>query len=90
VERQGLVDTEAQILFFVEKDRVASVEGKHLLLADSLHHGLDLVRIDTVGRLTGKAEQNRAVGAVSAAGQGERSVKIAAEAGGLFQLTARG
>src|SRR5207245_281734 len=90
VERQGFVDTKAQIPFFVEKDRVASVEGKHLLLADALHLGLDLVRIDTVGRLAGKAEQNRAVGAVSAAGQGERSVKIDDDAGGLFQLAARG
>ena len=90
MERQGLVDTEAEILFFVEKDRVPSVERKHLLLADALHHGLDLFRIDTIGHLAGKAEQNRAVGAVSAAGQGERSVKIDDDASGLFQLTARG
>ena len=46
--------------------------------------------IDTVGRLAGKAEQNRAVGAVAAAGQGERSVEIDDDADGLFQLTARG
>jgi hypothetical protein len=71
VERQRFVDTEAQMVLLEEGNLAPSVEHDRVLLADSPHFGLDLVGVDAIGDFAGESEQDRAIGAVAAAGECE-------------------
>ena len=88
VEEQRLVDAEAQMLGFAERDGMPARDRQQLLRADPLDFGADLVRIDAIGRLAGQAEQHGAVGAVSAAGQRERPVQVDDDARRALELPA--
>ena len=66
-----------------------AVERESALLADAVDLGLDLVRIDAVGRFAGEAEKNRAVGAVAATGERERAVQIDHDLRRLLQFAVR-
>ena len=76
VERQRLVDAEVQMVLLAERNLAPPVEHERALLADAPHFGLDLVRVDPIGGFAGQSEQDRAIGAMAAAGECERAVKI--------------
>ena len=63
------------MLRFVPRDRRAAGECQLPARANRRDARLDFVRIDSLRRRAFQAEQNRLVGAVSFAGQRERSVQ---------------
>src|SRR5215471_1933067 len=61
-------------------------ERQDQLVANLLHLGLDLIRIDAFGRFPGKAKQNGAIGSVAAAGEGKRTVEVDHDADDAIEL----
>ncbi len=76
VLRQGLVTVEQQVERLVEGDLVLAREQDAARAADALERRLHRGRIDR-GRLVAfEPEQDRAIGAVPAAGQGQRAIDL--------------
>ena len=78
--RQFLALVEHEIGLLVERDLVAAEQAELFLGADALETRRDRVGIDPVRPFAFEAAQDRLVGAVSAAGQGERAEELATHA----------
>lgn len=69
-----------QVALLVEGDRVRAAEQDALVLADALQRRRDEVRVDLVGVVAFQAHQHGLVGAVAAAGQGQRAEHLGTDA----------
>ena len=77
--RQPLALEEAQVRRLVEGDVVNAAEAEAAGFTNPGDLAVGRVRVDPVGPLARQAEQDRAVGGVALAGQGERSVEVDAD-----------
>jgi hypothetical protein len=76
VAGQHLIDVEQQIQRFVECDLVPSEQIESSGCANAFQGGIDHGGIDGVWAQAFQAQQDRAIGAMTAAGEGERSVQL--------------
>ena len=73
---------EMEVARLVEADLALAAEPDPAALPDPRDGQVGSVRVDPVGPLAGKAEQDGAVGGVALAGQGERAVEVDLDSGG--------
>ena len=64
-----------------------AIERQPVLRADPADLGLDLVRFDQIGRFSAQTEHDRPVGAVPAACERQRTIKVDHELRGLLELS---
>ncbi len=76
--QEALVEDE--VLVLAEGNGDVAAERQGAALADAGDELWNAVGIDSLGRLAGEAQQDRAVGAVAAPGERERSVEVALQA----------
>jgi hypothetical protein len=85
VERQLLALVENQVALFLERDCFLSEQQQLVRAANAFKRGWNSIRVDLIRMLPLQPQQHGFVGAVAAAGHGQRAEQLAAHAHDLLQ-----